>query len=47
MLLTVVSISFDVPANVNVSPLLNVSFDPLSAAKVKLVDKATVPAAVN
>ena len=34
---TVVSISFAVPSKVRVSPVLKVSFDPLSAASVKLV----------
>ena len=39
MLLTVVSTSLDVPANVNVSvPSVTVSFDPLSAAIVKSVE---------
>ena len=38
---TVVSISFAVPSNVKVSvPTVTVSFEPLSAAIVRLVDKA-------
>ena len=38
---TVVSISFVVPSKVKVSvPILTVSFEPLSAAIVKVVDRA-------
>ena len=35
LLVTVVSISFAVPANVNVSPVVNVSLVPMSALNVK------------
>jgi hypothetical protein len=38
---TVVSISFAVPSKVKVSvPILTVSFEPLSAATVRVVDRA-------
>ena len=47
LLLTVVVISLDVPVNVSVSPVLNVSLEPLSAASVKLVAILFVVTAVT